>query len=119
MLVRLVDKLLRIDVALEVVGDQVVVTVVNDAVHQSAELAGVAESAAAHRLEDTLELRIDLEAAVEVAVTKVFDVLGKVAEEEDIVLSDFAGDLVIAVSDAIFKLGSKMLPRYSRRRRYR
>jgi len=54
-----------------------------------------------------------------VAVTKVFDVLGKVAEEEDIVLSDFAGDLVIAVSDAIFKLGSKMLPRYSRRRRYR
>lgn len=92
---------------------------VDDAVHQSAELACIAESAAAHGLKDTLELRIDLKAAVEVAVTKVFDVLSEVAEKEDIVLADLAGDLVIVVRDAISNPGNDIIPRCWPHRRYR
>ena len=67
-LVLLIDHRLRIDVALEVVGDQVVVSMVRDAVDEGTELARVAEHALADDLEDTHELWIELEAAVVVGV---------------------------------------------------
>ena len=62
-------------------------------VHQRAELSCVAESATADRGEDLLELGVEVEFAVEVGVAEVFDIFGEVAEQEDVVFADFAGDL--------------------------
>ncbi len=97
-LVGLINELLCVDVALEVVRDQVVITMLDDAVDQSTELASVAESPVADRVEDAIQLRVKLEAAVEVVMAQVLDVFCEIAEEEDVVLADFASDLVKAVS---------------------
>lgn len=91
--VRLIDELLRVDVALEVVGDQVVIAMVDNAVDQSAELACIAERPVADGVKNARQLRVELEAAVEVVVTEIFDILGEITEQEDVVLADFSGDL--------------------------
>jgi hypothetical protein len=94
-LVRLVNEFLRIDVALEVVGDQVIISVVRDAVDEGAELGRIAEHAFADDFEDAREEWVELEVAVPVRVAQVFDVLSEVAEEEDIVFADFSCDLEV------------------------
>jgi hypothetical protein len=95
-LVRLVDEFLGVDVALEVVGDQVIVSVIRDAVDEGAELGRVAEHAFTDDFEDAREVWVELEVAVPVRVAQVFDVLGQVAEEEDVVFADFSCDLNVA-----------------------
>jgi hypothetical protein len=98
LLVRLVDQLLRVDVRLEVVRDEVVIAVVDDRVDQVRELAGVAKHALADGLEHFLEHRVEVELLVEVRVAEVFDILAQVAEEEDILFSNLTSDLGLRVS---------------------
>lgn len=90
--VGVVDELLGLDVRGEVVRDEVVVAVVDDAVDERAEAARVAEGAGLDRLEHGRQLRVKLVASVKVGVAQLVDVLGKVAEEEDVVLANLAGD---------------------------
>ena len=91
-LVRLVHERVRLDVAVEVVGDEVVVALVDDGVAQGAEAARVAELTALDGVEHFREVGVDFEVAIGVSVAEVFDVLGEVAEEEDVRFADFAGD---------------------------
>jgi hypothetical protein len=63
-----------------------------DAGDKSGEWALVAELAALNGLENLLQLRMNLVLAVEVCVTEVFDVLGEVSEEEDVLVTCLTGD---------------------------
>ena len=80
------------DVRVEVVRDQVVITVLFNGRRQGREITLVAEGVALDGIEDTLQLWVDLEVAVEVTVAEILDVFGEVAEEEDVLLADFTGD---------------------------
>lgn len=66
---------------------------VRNAVDEGAELARVAEHAFADDFEDLRELWVELEVAVPVRVAKVFNILGQVAEEEDVFFANFSRDL--------------------------
>lgn len=68
---------------------------IDNGVDEGAELSGVAEGAVADGVEDTLELGVELEAAVEVVVAEIFDIFGQVAKEEDVIFADFPRDLNI------------------------
>lgn len=63
-----------------------------DGCHQCGEVTGVAEHAAADGIEDLGQLRVELEVAIEMAVTELVDVFGQVPEKEDVLFADFAGD---------------------------
>ncbi len=80
------------DVAVEIIGDEVVVALVDDGVAEGGEAAGVAKGAGFDRVKDLGEVWVEFDVAVGVGVTEVFDVLGEVAEEEDVRFADFAGD---------------------------
>ena len=75
-LVRDVDQIMRLQVALEVVGDEVEVAMFGDAVDEGRKRSYVAELAVLNCVEDLLQLRMDLMLAIEVCVAKVFNVLG-------------------------------------------
>ena len=92
-LVRLVHERMRLDVAVEVVGHEVVVALVDDGVAQRAEAVRITEFATLDGIENFGEVRVELEVAIGVGVTEVFDVLGEVTEEKDVGLADFASDL--------------------------
>lgn len=64
----------------------------DDGVAERREASGVAEHATFDGVEDFAEVRVELEVAVGVGVAQVFYVFGQVAEEEDVVFADFAGD---------------------------
>ena len=87
----LIDEILRRDVAVEVVGDKVVVAVLGDRGEEGREVRRVAECAGADGVEDCGEVGVKLEAAVEVSVADFFDVFGEVAEEEDVIFADLTG----------------------------
>lgn len=90
---RLVHQGVCLDVAVEVVRDQVVVAVLHDTVAQRVEARRLAEHAPADGVEDFGQVRVQLEVAVLVGVAEILDVLGQIAEEEDIRLPDLTGDL--------------------------
>ena len=92
-LVRLVHQILGLDVAVEVVADEVIVAVVGHGVDEGGELALVAKAAAADGVEDLDEVVVEVEVAVVVGVAEVFDVFGKVAKEENVGVADFSGNL--------------------------
>jgi hypothetical protein len=75
-LVRDVYQIMRLQVALEVVGDEVVVAMFGDAADEGRKWSYVAELAVLNCVEDLLQLRVDLILAIEVCVAKVFNVLG-------------------------------------------
>ena len=83
---------MRLDITVEVIRDQVVITMVYDCVDDGRELIHVAEHARTDGVEDFLQVWIDRVRAVGVVVTEIFDVLGEVAEKEDVVVTDFASD---------------------------
>lgn len=87
-----IDHLLRGDVGVKVIGDEVVISVLLDGVRERGEIIFVAEHIVLDSVKDALELRVQLEVAVEVSVAELFDILGEIAEEEDVLLADFAGD---------------------------
>lgn len=75
-LVRGVDQIMRLQVALEVVRDEVEVAMFGDAADEGRKRACVAELAVLNCTEDLLQPRVDLMLAIEVCVAKVFNVLG-------------------------------------------
>ena len=79
-------------VAVEVVGNEIVVTLVDDAIAESGEATCVAEFVSFDGVEDFGEVGIELEFAIVMRVTEVFDVFCEVAEEEDVRFADFTGD---------------------------
>ncbi len=84
---------MRLDVAVEVIADKIVVSMLEDCVDEGREVALVAEGALLDRLEDFPQIGIDLVLAVVVCVAEVFDILSQITEEEDVALPDLAGNL--------------------------
>jgi len=82
-----------LNVAVEVIRDEVVVSVVDNAVNEGRELACIAKHAVANCVEHGSEVGIELEFGVEVGVAEVFDVFCEIAEEEDVLFADFTGNL--------------------------
>ena len=97
-LVGLVHQRLCLDVAVEVVGHQVVVAVVLDRRGESAECIRIPECALLDLFEDPRKVRVQRVAAVVVCVPEILDILGQVAKEEDVVLSNLTGDFNLALS---------------------
>jgi len=65
--------------------------VFGDGGEQGREVRRFAECAGANGVEDCREIRVEFEAAIEMPVPDIFDVLGQVTEEEDVLFADFAG----------------------------
>lgn len=89
-----------LDVAIEIIAHEVVIAVVDDGIAEGGEAARVAEHVALDGVEDFLEVRVELEGAVGVGVAEVFDVFGEVAEEEDVVFANLAGDFNLGCVNA-------------------
>ena len=83
---------MRGDVGVEVIRDEVIVAMLFDSGCKGREVSLVAEGVRLDGVEDALQLRVQLEVAVEVTMAEVLDVFGKVAEEEDVLLADFTRD---------------------------
>lgn len=91
-LVRLIDQSLRLDVTVEIIRDKVIVAMVFDSANEGSERTGVAKGVGFDTFEDLGEVGVESVRAVGMGVAEVFDVFRKVAEEEDVVFADFAGD---------------------------
>ena len=63
-----------------------------DGADKGGELVCVTEGTGADGVEDLLEVRVDGVLTVVVGVAEVLDVLGEVAEEEDVRVANFAGN---------------------------
>jgi hypothetical protein len=59
-------------------------------------------------LEDLFELFVQLVVAVHVGVAELVDVFAQVAEEEDVVLADLAGDFDLSSSVSALSLEIKL-----------
>lgn len=90
--VGLVNELLRLDIAVEIIRHEVEVAMVADGRDHAHEVVGLTEGALLDGLEHLDEVGVDGVSAVGVVVANVLDVLGKVTEQEDVLLADFAGD---------------------------
>lgn len=77
---------------MEIIRDKVVITMVLDSSNQSSKGTGVTKGVGFDGLKDFGEVGVESVRAVGVSVTEVFDVFCEVAEEEDVVFADFAGD---------------------------
>ena len=90
-----------LDVAVEIVGNEIVVALVDDGIAECCEAAGVAETPAFDGLEHLFQVRVEGEGAEVMSVAEVFDVFREVAEKENIRVADFAGDFNLQASSAI------------------
>jgi hypothetical protein len=90
--VRLIDELVGLAVAVEVIRDQVVVSVLDNAIDQRREGARVAEGTFLDCIEHLSKTLVELVRPIDVTVAKVLNVLCEVAEEEDVVLPNFASN---------------------------
>jgi hypothetical protein len=95
-LIAFVDELLCLDVRVEVVRDEVVVAVLDNAVDQRGEALTVAEPPSADAVENGGELRVELVVRVDMGVAQVFHIFSEVAEEEDVLLANLTGDFDLA-----------------------
>lgn len=79
---------------MEIIADEIVITMVHDGVDDGLEGVSIAECTGADAVEDCAEVCVELEAGgvVDVGVAEVVDVFGEVAEEEDVLFADFTGD---------------------------
>lgn len=64
----------------------------NDTVDQRGKALSIAKCTVVDVIEDGCELRIKLVLRVQMGVTEVLDIFGKVTKEEDVLFADFAGD---------------------------
>lgn len=58
---------------------------------QGREVRRFAECAGADGIEYCREMRVEFEAAIEMLVSDILDVLSQIPEEEDVLFADFAG----------------------------
>ena len=80
------------EIGVEVVGNEVIVSMVFDGVDECGKGALVAKGIGIEGIEDSVEFWVELMFAVVVVVTEVFDVFGKVAKEENVLITGFASD---------------------------
>ena len=80
------------DVAVEIIRDEIVISLIDNAVAQGGKSTRVAESTTFDGVENFGEVAVELEVAVGVGVAEVFDVFSEVAEKEDVGFADFARD---------------------------
>ena len=80
----LIHEPVGLNVAIEIVTDKVIVTMVDNGVNESGKLVLVTECTRAYGIEDLLEVRVDGMLTVIVGVTEVFDVFSKVTKKEDV-----------------------------------
>jgi hypothetical protein len=83
---------LRLDVRVEVVRNEVVVTVLDDAVDKCGETVSVAELSLTDNIENSGQLGIKLILRVDMSVSQILNVFGKVTEEEDVLLANLTGN---------------------------
>ena len=84
---------MRLDVAVEVVRNEVVVTLIDDRVAKSAKAVCISEFTTLDGIKDFGEVGVNFEVTIGVGVAEIFDVLGEVTKEKDVGLADFASDL--------------------------
>ena len=94
---RLINQILRLAVAVEVIRDEVVIAMVDDSIRECREGARITKHTALDGVEDLFEFFVELVVAVDVGVAELVDIFGEVAEEEDVVFADFAGDFDLSV----------------------
>ena len=87
-----VNELLGLAVRRKVIGDEVVVAMVNDAVDERGEGTGLPKSTLFNLIKDLGKGFVEMVIAIDVGVAQIVDVFGEVAEEENVVLADFARD---------------------------
>ncbi len=91
-LVRLVHESLGLVVAVEVVRDEVVIPVIFNGPDERTKSLGVAKHAALDGLKDLQKIGVERVATIGVSVAKVFDILGQIAKEENVVLANLTSD---------------------------
>ena len=96
-LIRHIDQIVRLAVAVEVVRDQVVVAVVDNAIDEGGKLVRVAKATGLDSVEDLAEAFVQFVFAVEVLVAEVFNVFGEVTEEEDVRVADLTSDFDLEI----------------------
>ena len=79
--------------------------------NQRGERSNVAECIRFNAVKHSLELRINRRLVVSVCVTQILDIFGEVAEEEDVVFANFAGDFDLHVGLASTLLLTLILAR--------
>ena len=84
---------MRLDVAVEVVRNEIVVALIDDGVAKRAEAVCVTEFATFDGVKHFGEVIVKLEVAICVGMTEILDVLGEGTEEKDVGFADFASDL--------------------------
>ena len=82
-----------LDVAVEVVADQIVVSMVHDRIAKSREMASVTKHTSFDGVEYLLKVFVQLKLAVSMSMAEVFHILSKIAKEKYVALSNLACDL--------------------------
>jgi hypothetical protein len=77
---------------MEVIRDEIVITMVFDCADESGEGARIPEGVLLDFLEDFGEIWVQCMRTVGMCVAEVFNIFSEVTKEEDIVLPNFAGD---------------------------
>jgi hypothetical protein len=77
---------------MEVVGNEIIVSMVFNPADQCAECVRIAKSVFLDFVKDSLKVGVNGVRAISMSVAEVFDVFGKVAKEEDVVFSDFSSN---------------------------
>jgi hypothetical protein len=81
-----------LEIALEVIRDQVVIAMISDCRDHAGEVLCIPEGALLDGFEHLDKFRVKGMLAIVVCVAEILDVLGKVSKEEDVVLTNLTGD---------------------------
>lgn len=90
--VGVVHKRMSVDIAAEIIRNKIEIPVLAYSGNHATEIVRSAECSLFDLVEDLVEVSVDAVGSVVVRMAEILDVLGEVAEEEDIVLADFSGD---------------------------
>lgn len=91
-LVGLVNECLRLNVRVEIVRHEVVVTVVFNGTNKSTEVACITKGTRLDSIKNFDEFGVKSVCAVCVCMAEILNIFGQITKEEDVVLSNFTGD---------------------------
>lgn len=90
--IRVVDEGVGLDVAVEVIRYEVVITMVTNSRDHSSKIIGRAECAFLDSFEHLGQVRVHSVGAVRMRMAEILNIFGEIAEEEYIVLANFTGN---------------------------
>lgn len=90
--IRVIHETVRLNVAVEVIRHQVIISVVADRAYHGSKVMRCAERALFNLVEYLVQVWVDAVRSVRVGVAEIFDVFGEIAKEKDVALADFTGD---------------------------